>query len=99
MKRLGYLGLFLALAGAVMAQRWGRNSRFEDAHTPREIVQHSTETPNWTNGSGFEQDVVTFVRIRRDRKPYGSGGTWWTDAPVRLRGSFGAEWRTLNRAA
>jgi hypothetical protein len=73
MKRLGYLGLFLLLAGVVVAQRWGRNSRFEDAHNPREIVQHSTETPTWTNTSGFEKDVVTFVRIRRDRKPYGSG--------------------------
>jgi len=81
MKRLGYLGMLFMLASAVMAQRWGRNSRFEDAHNPREIVQHSTETPNWTNASGFEKDVVTFVRIRRDRKPYGSGGTWWTDAP------------------
>ena len=30
---------------------------------------------------GFEKDTFTFVRIRRDRAPYKSGGTWSTDTP------------------
>jgi hypothetical protein len=81
MKRLGYFALFLLLAGVVLAQRWWGRGRYEDVQNPREITQHGAETPTWTNAAGFEKDVVTFVRIRRDRKPYGSGGAWWTDAP------------------
>src|SRR5499427_6938265 len=32
-------------------------------HTAREIAQHSSDTPNWTNRAGFEKDVFTFVRV------------------------------------
>lgn len=31
--------------------------------TARETDTHSTGTPNWTNASGFEQDVFTFTRV------------------------------------
>jgi hypothetical protein len=75
--------LLLVLTGAVMAQRrWGRGGGyFQDANTPREIAQHGGETPTWTNTPGFEKDAFTFVRARRERNPYGSGGPWWTDTP------------------
>lgn len=84
------LVLALLAGGVVLAQR--RGGRFgggqygeggwisDDARTAREIPSHSTGTPNWTNAPGFEHDVFTFVRVRRDRK-YGSGGSWWTDTP------------------
>ncbi len=75
------IGLALLLGGAAMAQwRWGGH-RYEDVDNPRAITQHGAETPNWTNTSSFEKDVFTFVRVRRDRKPYGTGGAWWTDTP------------------
>lgn len=49
--------------------------------TAREVPAHSMDTPNWTNAPGFGRDVFTFVRIRRDRDPYKSGGGWATDTP------------------
>jgi hypothetical protein len=65
---------------------WGGD--YENARTPREIPQHGDtengrpyETPRWTNAPGFEKDVFTFVRIKRDRGGYSGGGGWWTDAP------------------
>jgi len=89
------LTLVLAL-GAVLAQqrrfRGGFGGRFgggtpseggwisDDARTAREVPSHSTGTPNWTNAPGFEKDVFTFVRVRRERKP-SSGGNWATDTP------------------
>ena len=87
--------VILMIAGAVLAQRsfrgsgfggrgFGRGSRgqgYEEARTAREIPQHSYQTPNWTNPPGFEKDVFTFVRVKRERAPYGSGGSWWTDTP------------------
>jgi len=82
MKRIWYFFGFLLVAGAAIAQwRSGGGGRFESASNPREIAQHGAETPTWTNPPGFEKDVVTFVRIKRDRNSYGSGGPWWTDAP------------------
>jgi hypothetical protein len=70
---------------------FGRNfggSSYEDAHNPREIPEHGRaedgspyETPRWTNAPGFEKDVFTFVRIKRERGGYTSGGAWWTDSP------------------
>jgi hypothetical protein len=60
----------------------------ESAQTAREVPQHSydragnlLETPNWTNAPGFEKDVFTFVRIKRQRSNYKSGNWWWTDTP------------------
>src|SRR5258706_16136178 len=90
MKKLALIFLVLALvAGGVLAQRrgggwrggWGGESYVPgDARTAREVRSHSVETPNWTNAPGFEKDVFTFVRIKRDQKP-GSGGPWTTDTP------------------
>ena len=54
---------------------------FDQYRTPREIPQHSDPTPTWTNASGFEQDVFTFVRVKRSRAPYSSGASWSTDTP------------------
>lgn len=81
------------LTGIVLAQRgfrgggrggfrggWGW-SRAEGYNTPREMVQHAGETPNWTNAPGFEKDVFAFARVRRARAPYNRGGPWDTDAP------------------
>ena len=89
--------LALFLAGAVcvaFAQRrggrggfgggyggWGESYIPDDARTAREVPSHSTGTPNWTNPRGFEGDVFTFVRVRRGRSPYSSGGAGSTDAP------------------
>jgi len=69
----------LLAAGAVAQRRFRDGGRYERAQTARDLVQHSAETPNWTNTSGFESDVFTFVRIRRESAGY--GGPWWTDAP------------------
>src|SRR5471032_285069 len=59
----------------------------DDARTAREVPQHGRNldggiyvTPNWTNATGFEKDVFTFTRVRRERK-YGTGGSWHTDTP------------------
>jgi hypothetical protein len=88
--------LVLALGAVLAQQRrfrggggggWGWGGGFETARTPREIPQHGQmedgtpyETPTWTNTAGFEKDVFTFVRIKREHGGY-SGGPWWTDAP------------------
>lgn len=94
MKKLWLISVALLLAlGAVFAQRrfggggggggWGGGSESyvpDDAQTAREVESHSTGTPNWTNAPGFDKDVFTFVRIRRERK-WGSGGSWATDTP------------------
>ena len=82
--------VFLLVAGMVLAQRGyrggygGRGFRrgsYEDYRTPREITQHGTETPTWTNAPGFAKDVFTFVRMKRGRAPYSYGGPWDTDTP------------------
>lgn len=52
-----------------------------DIRTPRELATHSTGTPMWTNPKAFDSDAFTFVRVRRGRAPYGSGGNWATDTP------------------
>lgn len=86
MKKALVILLVCGLAAIVFGQRrWGGYGRgrsdFESFRTPREIPQHGYETPTWTNTPGFEADVFTFARIIRDFSPYGSGSTWWTDAP------------------
>src|SRR4029079_15652654 len=50
------------------------------AQNPRQMEQHSYQTPTWSNTAGFEKDVFTFVRIRRASGGY-SGAPWDTDAP------------------
>src|SRR2546426_4723432 len=82
--------VFVLVAGMVLAQRafrggYGgrgfRRSSYEDYRTPREITQHGNETPTWTNAPDFAKDVFTFVRMKRARAPYSSGGSWETDTP------------------
>ena len=71
---------------AVVAQRrsgrgwWGHDVENDSYRTPRDIPQHSYETPTWTNISGFDKDVFTFARIKRERSGR-RGGSWWTDTP------------------
>ena len=85
--------VLVATAGVTMAQRgggrrwWGGGEgwrpEYETCKTAREIPSHSTGTPTWTNEPGFEQDVFSFARIRRDsarRGPF-RAGEWWTDFP------------------
>jgi hypothetical protein len=97
MKRMLLILLATAVAlSAVLAQQRrfrGGGGRFgggtysegswisDDARTAREVSSHSSGTPNWTNAPGFEKDVFTFVRVRRERAPYSRGGTWATDTP------------------
>lgn len=101
-RKIGLLALTATLLVDIcVAQRWGRNRASRDGiiyteeHVPvnenmvrtaREIAEHSTDTPNWTNAPGFEHDVFTFVRIIRDRSPDNSAdspsaGSWITDFP------------------
>src|SRR5215216_4444471 len=84
MRKLARLsGFLLAFAGLVFAQRPGRSigrSYTGDLRTARDMSTRSTGTPEWTNPSGFEKDVFTFVRIQYDRGGFGRGG-WATDAP------------------
>src|SRR5262249_22091834 len=75
----------LALVGVVAQRRsgrawWGRDLENDSYRTPRDIPQHSYETPTWTNTSGFDKDVFTFARIKRERSGR-RGGAWWTDTP------------------
>lgn len=96
MKKLGLMVfVFVLCAAALLAQRrrggggggwFGGDSyypEYETCSTAREVPSHSTGTPNWTNEPGFEKDVYTFVRIRRDRADDCSptAGQWWTDFP------------------
>src|SRR5262245_33093204 len=91
MKKIGLVLLLLALAlSAVFAQRrtrgyfggGGFSGDFDSARTAREVVQHGDyPTPTWTNTTGFEKDVFTFARIKRDSGGYSDGGPWWVDAP------------------
>jgi hypothetical protein len=64
---------------------WGEGWRpeYDTCRTAREIPSHSTGTPTWTNEPGFEDDVFTFARIRRDsgRQISRRAGEWWTDFP------------------
>jgi len=72
------------MALEILAQRrwgWGEGRISEACRTAREIPSHSTGTPVWTNAPGFDKDVFTFVRVKRERRPYSTGGPWTTDTP------------------
>src|SRR5215204_3686037 len=90
-KSIWSLVVLLLAAGMVLGQRgrsrsWyyggGQNYDSEAVRSPREIPQHSHETPTWTNDPAFEKDVFTFTRIRRDNNyQRGGRGGWDTDTP------------------
>jgi hypothetical protein len=82
---LAALALLLTAAVA-MSQYWGEGRRSIDTdvyRTARDIPSHSTGTPVWTNLTGFEKDVFTFVRLKYGRNPYRRtrGAGWTTDLP------------------
>jgi hypothetical protein len=63
-----------------------RGVRFDEAttQTARGVASHSTETPMWTNSTGFEKDSFAFCRLRYVSAFYGrrgSVGDWRTDLP------------------
>jgi hypothetical protein len=63
---------------------WVPNS--DTVKTAREVPFRSTETPTWTNSTGFEKDVFTFARVRytrlsRSRSVWWNGGYWYSDFP------------------
>src|SRR5262245_10562254 len=89
MRRLGFITLFALMALEAVVAQWGGyrgggwdgDSQFESFRSPREIPQHSYETPMWTNSTGFDKDVFTFVRMKRGYLGAGGRGGWSTDTP------------------
>src|SRR5437763_10260945 len=81
------IALLWLTANVLLGQGWGGGEHwrpeYDTCQTAREVPSHSMDTPTWTNTPGLDRDVFTFVRIRRDRAPYGSrsAGSWWTDFP------------------
>jgi hypothetical protein len=76
--------------GPIVYTEGGDAVNEDTVRTAREIASHSTGTPNWTNGPGFEKDVFTFTRIVYARAPNGSNprvsytasrSGWITDFP------------------
>jgi hypothetical protein len=64
---------------------WGGESYVPpDARTARDVRSHSTETPMWTNVTGFDADTFTFTRVIYDHSRNfgrGQGGGWTVDLP------------------
>jgi hypothetical protein len=88
--RLILVALLVTACGVLAQQRpgqgWGGGEgwrpEYEVCRTAREAPSHSTGTPLWTNEPGFESDVFTFTRIRRDRsRALRTAGDWSTDFP------------------
>ncbi|MEN9677021.1 MAG: hypothetical protein RIS76_2917 [Verrucomicrobiota bacterium] len=82
------LGLLLLGGIAALAQRGGflgggEIDVPEGTRTAREVGTRNDETPNWTNAPTFEHDVLTFARVRYDKRSDGrrGGGGWTTDLP------------------
>ena len=81
--------LFLLLSASVAFAQWrgrrgwggGSESYIPpDATTARQIENHSTDTPTWTNTTGFESDVFTFTRMKYEHNGLRRGG-WAIDCP------------------
>ena len=60
----------------------------ETVRTAREVVSHSTGTPEWKNPRGFEKDAFIFARVvfrtvpdYTDGYNYGGHLGWWVDFP------------------
>ncbi|PYM09949.1 MAG: transmembrane prediction, partial [Verrucomicrobia bacterium] len=79
--RAGLSGSFVRIEGGLVVNE-------DELRTARETDTHSSGTPNWTNATGFEQDVFTFTRVifKSDPGSRSSGGRlrwlgWWVDYP------------------
>lgn len=87
-RRLAAALLLLLSASVALAQwrgrrGWGGGSESyipPDATTARQVKSHSTETPTWTNTTGFESDVFTFTRMKYEHNGLRRGG-WAIDCP------------------
>lgn len=83
------LEAFLAAGVTALAQRGGflgggELDVPEGTRTAREVGTRNEGTPVWTNAPTFEHDVLTFARVRYDKRPWGgrrSSGGWTTDLP------------------
>ncbi len=64
--------------GPIIRTEGGQAVNEDTVRTARETASHSTDTPNWTNTSGFEKDVFTFARIIYKENP-----RRWRPQPVR----------------
>ncbi len=67
--------------GPIIQTEGGMTVNEDTVHTARETAEHSTETPNWTNAPGFEQDVFTFARIQFKSPGRPSFIGWLNDYP------------------
>jgi hypothetical protein len=98
MKKPLFITGVIAVLGAVVLAQYGGGGRRgggfrggprwdDDApRTAREVGNHSTETPTWTNPVAHQKDVFTFVRVVYTGGGYGRGGYrrgggWATDFP------------------
>lgn len=80
--------LLLLTASVAFAQwrgrrGWGGGSESyipPDATTARQVENHSTDTPTWTNTAGFATDVFTFTRMKYEHNGLRRGG-WAIDCP------------------
>ncbi len=79
------IGFSSAFAQGRGRRGWGGESYVPpDARTAREVQSHSTETPMWTNTTGFDADTFTFTRVIYDHSRgfgRGRGAGWSTDLP------------------
>jgi Domain of unknown function (DUF4159) len=66
-------------SGPLVRTEGGELVNEDTVRTARETANHSTDTPNWTNAPGFEQDVFTFTRILYKRGGYGPGWLGWVN--------------------
>ena len=78
------------LGGSIVRTEGSGSIDEDQVKTAREVVSHSTGTPNWSNPRGFEKDVFTFARaifkVRPTTSPvprfhFGRRIGWWVDFP------------------
>lgn len=76
-------------SGSYIYGEQGTLINVDTVRSAREVVSHSTGTPNWTNAPGFEPDVFTFTRVIFKTEAGGGLGFgrgfrglgWWVDFP------------------
>ena len=80
------------LGGSVIRGEGGTVIDEATVQTAREVVSHSTGTPDWTNAPGFQKDAFTFARVlfktspeigRQSERGFGRDPWlgWWVDFP------------------